>query len=142
MRFDHAWSALRGDIPTGNRLGTLSRPGDGERARRGTTAFIIRQNDRYWLLTENGDLIMASLTPEGYNELGRAHRFPTDWPCLRPPGRVVLTRFRQPAECTLLQRHKECVGPNCSGVTTNIRRETTLIARPRSGNRCAGFLPR
>ncbi len=38
----------------------------GERPANSGTAFIIRQGDHYWLFTENGDLIKADLTPEGY----------------------------------------------------------------------------
>ena len=44
-----------------------------ERPANNGTAFIIRQGDRYFLFTENGDLIVADLTPEGYKELSRAH---------------------------------------------------------------------
>jgi outer membrane protein assembly factor BamB len=37
------------------------------------TAFVVRQDDRFWMFTETGDLVIASLSPEGYAELGRAH---------------------------------------------------------------------
>ncbi len=59
-------------LPSGERLWNTSEP-LAERPPRSGTAFIIRQADRYWLFTENGDLILANLTPEGYQELGRAH---------------------------------------------------------------------
>ena len=36
------------------------------------TAFIVRQADRFWLFNENGELIIANLTPEGYQEIDRA----------------------------------------------------------------------
>ena len=29
--------------------------------------------DRYWLFNDSGDLIIASLTPKGYEEIDRAH---------------------------------------------------------------------
>ncbi len=35
-------------------------------------AFIIPHEDRYFLHNEQGDLIIASLTPEGYKEISRA----------------------------------------------------------------------
>ncbi|MFM8436073.1 MAG: PQQ-binding-like beta-propeller repeat protein [Planctomycetia bacterium] len=37
------------------------------------TAFINRHRDRFFLFTETGDLVIAKLTPAGYEELGRAH---------------------------------------------------------------------
>ena len=35
-------------------------------------AFIIPHEDRFFIHNEQGDLILAKLTPEGYAELGRA----------------------------------------------------------------------
>jgi outer membrane protein assembly factor BamB len=40
---------------------------------RWANAFIIPQGERYFLFNEKGDLIMAKLTPQGYEELDRAH---------------------------------------------------------------------
>jgi outer membrane protein assembly factor BamB len=59
-------------LPDGERLWNTAEP-LAERPPRSGTAFIIRQADRFWLFTENGDLILANLTPEGYKELSRAH---------------------------------------------------------------------
>ena len=64
------------DMATGDRLWetkepTLADP-NSRRGRHGT-AFIVRQGDtdRYWLMSETGELILASLTRDGYEELGR-----------------------------------------------------------------------
>ena len=35
-------------------------------------AFLTRHADRYFITNEQGDLIMAKLSPQGYQELGRA----------------------------------------------------------------------
>lgn len=59
-------------LPDGERLWDTTEP-LGERPANSGTAFIIRQGERYFLFTENGDLITAKLTPEGYQELSRAH---------------------------------------------------------------------
>ena len=59
-------------LPDGERLWDTTEP-LGNRPSNSGTAFIIREGDRYWLFTENGDLIAAELSPEGYKELGRAH---------------------------------------------------------------------
>ncbi len=45
-------------------------PADSERW---SNAFLVRHADRYFLFNEQGDLILAKLTPAGYEELGRAH---------------------------------------------------------------------
>ncbi len=45
----------------------------GERPQGSGTAFITRHRDRFFLFTETGDLVIAKLTPKGYEELSRAH---------------------------------------------------------------------
>jgi outer membrane protein assembly factor BamB len=40
---------------------------------RWANAFLIPQDDRFFLFNEKGDLIIARLTPKGYEELDRAH---------------------------------------------------------------------
>lgn len=58
---------LRAD--TGERLwATLEPTGED----RWANAFIIRHHDRFFLCNERGDLILATLAPGGYAELGRA----------------------------------------------------------------------
>jgi hypothetical protein len=32
----------------------------------------VRQADRYWLFTEQGELIIAQLSPDGFSEIDRA----------------------------------------------------------------------
>ncbi|MEM6468921.1 MAG: PQQ-binding-like beta-propeller repeat protein [Planctomycetota bacterium] len=51
-----------------------TKPGEKRFIRHGT-AFITRldDSDRYLLMSENGDLILAQLTREAYTELGRMH---------------------------------------------------------------------
>ena len=59
---------------TGKRLWETKAPtiGSDVRGRHGTV-FVTRQGttDRYWLFNELGELILARLTPEAYEELGR-----------------------------------------------------------------------
>lgn len=40
---------------------------------RWANAFLVKQGSRYFLFNEKGDLIIARLTPKGYEELSRAH---------------------------------------------------------------------
>jgi outer membrane protein assembly factor BamB len=42
-------------------------------AERWANAFLTPQDGRYFLFNEKGDLIIAKLTPEGYDEVSRAH---------------------------------------------------------------------
>lgn len=57
----------------------------GERPRGSGTAFITRHGNRCFLFTETGDLVIAKLTPAGYEELGRAHLLePTNMAFGRP----------------------------------------------------------
>ncbi|MGQ0636949.1 MAG: outer membrane protein assembly factor BamB family protein [Planctomycetaceae bacterium] len=57
------------DAKTGKRLWETREPtGEG----RCWNAFIVPQGDRFFLHNEQGDLIIANLTPDGYEELSRA----------------------------------------------------------------------
>lgn len=60
------------ELPSGKRLWETTEPISKRPAGSGT-AFIVRQAGRYWLFNDSGDLIIANLTPEGYEELDRAH---------------------------------------------------------------------
>jgi outer membrane protein assembly factor BamB len=40
---------------------------------RWANAFIVKNGNRFFLFNEKGDLIIAKLTPRGYEEISRAH---------------------------------------------------------------------
>ena len=66
------------DLATGKRLWETGEPTLGNRRGRHGTAFLVRQgdaagDDRTWLFSETGDLILSRLTPAAYEELGRTH---------------------------------------------------------------------
>jgi outer membrane protein assembly factor BamB len=61
--------ATRG-VLTPRKVADLDRPDESERW---SNAFLIKQGDRYFLFNEQGDLIIAKLSPKGYEELSRAH---------------------------------------------------------------------
>jgi outer membrane protein assembly factor BamB len=64
---------LRGvELDTGKRLWETFKPTTGERRASHGTAFITKNGDRYFLFSETGDLIIANLTREGYEEIDRA----------------------------------------------------------------------
>jgi outer membrane protein assembly factor BamB len=60
------------DLNNGNRLWSTFHATSGVSARWGT-AFLVKHEDRYFLFSEQGDLIIAKLSPDGYQELSRAH---------------------------------------------------------------------
>ena len=58
---EHLWES---NIPTGAAA---------EKNARWANAFIVKNGDRFFLYNEKGDLIIAHLTPQGYEEVSRAH---------------------------------------------------------------------
>jgi hypothetical protein len=55
---------------------------------RWANAFLTPQGDRWFLFNEKGDLIIAKLSPKGYEEIDRAHLLDPTTPL--PPNRKVL----------------------------------------------------
>jgi outer membrane protein assembly factor BamB len=51
----------------------LTATGAGGTPTRWGNAFLVPNGDRYFLFNEKGDLIIARLTPKGYQEIDRAH---------------------------------------------------------------------
>jgi outer membrane protein assembly factor BamB len=47
-------------------------PTSGKSLRWGST-FVVKNGDRFVLFSEQGDLILADLSPKGYREISRAH---------------------------------------------------------------------
>ena len=58
-------------LPEGERLWETPAP-VGRRAAGSDTAFIVRNQDRYILFNELGELVLAKMSPEGYTEIDRA----------------------------------------------------------------------
>jgi outer membrane protein assembly factor BamB len=57
-------------LPDGKRLWATPEPVSKRRVGSGT-AFIVRNADRFFLFNENGELVIAKMTPEGYSEIDR-----------------------------------------------------------------------
>lgn len=91
---------------TGERLWETFEPTSGKSTRWGN-AFIVKNGDRSFLFSEKGDLIIAKLTPEKYEEISRAHLLD---PINRDPGRPVV--WSHPAfanKCVYARNDKEIV---------------------------------
>ncbi len=59
------------DIKSGERLWQSGKPFNSERPVGSGTAFIVKQGERFWLFNELGELIIAKLSKDGYEELDR-----------------------------------------------------------------------
>jgi outer membrane protein assembly factor BamB len=71
------------------------------------TSFLTRHEDRFFIFTELGDLILARLTPKGYEEISRAHLLE---PLSYARGRMVL--WSPPAfanRCLYARNDKEII---------------------------------
>ncbi len=59
-------------LDAGERLWETFEP-TGGKAERWGNCFVIKNGSRFFLLNEKGDLIIARLSPKGYEEVGRSH---------------------------------------------------------------------
>ena len=73
-------------LETGERVWESFQPTTGQSTRWGT-AFIVKNGNRFFLWNEKGDLIIARLSPQGYQEISRAHLLE---PTNRDAGRRVV----------------------------------------------------
>ena len=71
---------------TGERLWETFAPTSGKSERWGN-CFIVKNGDRFFLFSEKGDLIIARLSPKGYDEVSRTHLLD---PLNTDPGRPVV----------------------------------------------------
>ncbi len=66
-------------IEDGQRVWESLEPVGLDKPRRNANAFIVKQEDRFFLCPDNGDLVIAKLSPAGYREMDRAALIePTD----------------------------------------------------------------
>lgn len=66
-------------IQDGQRVWESLQPGGLDKPRRNANTFIVKHEDRFFLCPDNGDLVIAKLSPKGYEEIDRAKLIePTD----------------------------------------------------------------
>jgi outer membrane protein assembly factor BamB len=97
------------DEATGKRVWSTYKATTGESMRWGN-AFLIEQGDRFFLFNEGGDLIIAKLTPKGYEEIDRANILTPTNTMANPPGRRVI--WSHPAfanRCVYARNDKEII---------------------------------
>jgi len=105
------------DAKTGQRLWSTRQPTGGEEVR-WANAFLVPQGDRYILFNEHGDLIIAKLSPKGYEEVSRAHILTPTNTMAAPPGRRVIWSHPAFADRCVFARNDEeivCVSMAANG---------------------------
>jgi outer membrane protein assembly factor BamB len=105
-----SYGQLRGiKAETGQRLWDTVQATTGKETRWGN-AFIVAQAERFILFNEQGDLIIANMSPKGYEEVSRAHILE---PLTRAPWQTVrLVVWSHPAfanKCVYARNDKEIV---------------------------------
>lgn len=94
-------------LKDGKRLWETFEPTTGNRRGRHGTAFITKNADRYFLFSETGDLIIAKLSAEKYDEVSRAHIIePTNEAFGRP---VVWTHPAYANKCAFVRNDRELI---------------------------------
>jgi outer membrane protein assembly factor BamB len=94
-------------IDTGERVWETFQATTGGEPVRWANAFLVKNADRFFLFNEKGDLIMAKLSPRGYEEISRAHVLePTNKDCGRP---VVWSHPAFANRCVYARNDKEIV---------------------------------
>ncbi len=91
---ERVWETLKATTPDGKEM-------------RWANAFIVKNGDRFFLFNEKGDLIIAKLSPKGYEEISRAHLLE---PTNTAAGRDVL--WSHPAfanRCMFARNDKEII---------------------------------
>ncbi len=94
------------DAATGKRLWSDDKAIAKKKALFGTI-FFVRNGDRFFLFTDQGDLLIAKLSPKGYEELGRAHLLETTQTA---QGRdVVWSHPAFASKCMVARNDKEII---------------------------------
>ena len=93
--------ATRGKLTPANVAGSE----EPAKTERWSNAFLVPQGDRTFLFNEQGDLIIAKLTPKGYDEVSRAHLLdPTN---VMAGRKVVWTHPAFANKCVFVRNDKE-----------------------------------
>ncbi len=95
------------DLMTGEKKWDSTATMTGGRPNNSTCGFIVENNGQFFIFTEQGELILAKLSPEGYQEVSRAKILE---PTARTGGRTVV--WSHPAfanKCMFARNDKELV---------------------------------
>lgn len=91
------------DLATGKIKWQSFDPQEGKKALFATT-FVVKNGPHYWLFNDQGELILANLTPEGYQQLGLQQVLK---PLSRARGRIVVWSHPAYANGKMFARNDE-----------------------------------
>lgn len=107
---------LRGvKLETGERLWWAQKPVTGtddekeEKRISSGTAFLVKNGDRYFIFSETGHLIIAKLSPKGYEEIDRAKLLDATNNAFGPNRQVVWSHPAFANKCIFARNDKEIV---------------------------------
>ncbi len=116
------------DVKTGDQIWETYDPVGGKKADCGT-AFLIEQEDRFVLFNDSGELILANLTPKGYEEIDRARILD---PVESSRGRQVVWAHPAFADRSVFARNnKEIVRVSMAATGAEAARAKPPAATPR-----------
>jgi len=69
---DQVGELMAVELETGKRLWQTTEPISGTKKFNNGTAFLVKNGDRFFLFSENGNLVIARLSPKGYEEISKA----------------------------------------------------------------------
>lgn len=70
---DQDGTLMAADVKTGKRLWATEAPITGKKKYQNGTTFMVKNGDRFFLFSENGNLVIAKLSPKGYEEISNVH---------------------------------------------------------------------
>jgi outer membrane protein assembly factor BamB len=94
-------------LETGEHLWSTLAATTGERGINNASAFLVKQEDRFFIFNEQGELILTRLSPDGYHEISRAKLLE---PLSQSEGRHVV--WSHPAfaqKCVFARNDREIV---------------------------------
>lgn len=94
-------------VSTGARLWETTSPTTGGKSANSGTAFLVRNRDRYFIFNERGQLVVAKLSPERYEEVSRAQILEPTNSCFGRP--VVWSHPAFASKCMFARNDKEIV---------------------------------
>jgi outer membrane protein assembly factor BamB len=94
---------------TGERMWFTRQPTSNGKLLRWANAFLIEHGDDFLLFNELGDLILAQLTPKGYQENCRVNLLPPTNTMAGPPGRRVLWSHPAFADRCIFARNDDTI---------------------------------
>ncbi len=96
---------------TGERVWVTRQPttGEGQLRDRWSSMFMVTNGGRVFIFNEKGDLIIARLSPAGYEEVGRTHLLDPDMPASTGGRKVIWSHPAFANRCIFVRNNREMI---------------------------------